>query len=362
MAFASAPTDERLVVIVLRGGMDGLAVLEPYGDRHLRKLRPTLASKNGEGVLDLDGFFGLHAGLETLMPLWRAGELAFVSSVSTPYRDKRSHFDGQDALESGSGERSGQPPSSHDGWLNRLISHMPGSTRETGMVLGRTNMLIMEGSNPTTTWAPQIRLRMDGANQDLLKVMYSDDPLFENALLGAMKMSENSDYSEQLRGRRRIASYAAKRLLDESRIVTFSIDGWDTHASQVTMLRKPLGYLTEMLLTMRKDLGDVWQKTTVVAVTEFGRTARENGTRGTDHGTGGAMLMAGGALNGGRVYGKWPGLQPEALYRDRDLMPTRDCRSYCAWLLRSKYGLDRTALERDIFPGVDMDDDPRLLG
>ncbi|MEM1275604.1 MAG: DUF1501 domain-containing protein [Pseudomonadota bacterium] len=362
VAFASAPTDQRLVVLILRGGMDGLSVLEPYGDRHLEKLRPRLARRQGEGLHDLDGFFGLDPRLAPLMPLWRAGELAFASAVSTPYRNKRSHFDGQDALEFGSGSRDGEATSGRDGWLNRLLSHLPDSRRETAMVVGNASMLILEGANPTTTWSPRTQLSFDNANRDLLEVMYAGDPLFQDALEGAVTIASKSRGASHYHGQREIAGYAAQRLADDSRIVTFSIGGWDTHRAQSHRISGPLTALRETILTFKTALGPVWAKTTIVAMTEFGRTVRENGSGGTDHGTGGALLMAGGALNGGRIYGKWPGLGPRDLYHDRDLMPTEDIRSYCAWLLRSKFGVTRAALERDVFPGLDLAEDPRLLG
>ncbi|MEM8792552.1 MAG: DUF1501 domain-containing protein [Pseudomonadota bacterium] len=362
VVFAAAPTDERLAVIVLRGGLDGIAAVQPYGDPMLRSLRPTLALSRDDGLTDLDGFYGLHPGLKSLMPLWKAGELAFSHAVSTPYRDKRSHFDGQDALESGSGSKNGMPTAARDGWLNRTLAHIPGSNSETAMVIGATNMIILSGREPTTTWSPGSRLILGEATADLLKVMYEGDPIFRDALGGAVMLSEEQNAQGRGGGSDRVARYAAQRLTDDSRIVAFSIGGWDTHAGQVHRLDSRLKGLAKTILTMKETLGPVWSKTTVIAITEFGRTARENGNRGTDHGTAGAMMLAGGALNGGRVHGRWPGLSPQDLYENRDLMPTRDLRSYCAWLLHAKFGLEKSALESHVFPGVDMESDPRLLG
>lgn len=163
-------------------------------------------------------------------------------------------------------------------------------------------------------------------------------------------------------GHLRIADFAAVRLREAARVASFSIGGWDTHVNQATTLARPLTRLAEVILQLKSGLGsDVWGKTTVLCMTEFGRTVRENGTRGTDHGTGGAMLLAGGALRGGRVYGAWPGLSEAALYDRRDLMPTSDVRGWAAWVMRSAFGLEAGRLENSIFPGLDMGDDPNIL-
>jgi uncharacterized protein (DUF1501 family) len=160
----------------------------------------------------------------------------------------------------------------------------------------------------------------------------------------------------------RIADFAVTQLRDAARIASFSIGGWDTHANQANTLNRPLKRLAEVILALKNGLGgDVWGKTTVVAMTEFGRTVRGNGTRGTDHGTGGAMLLAGGAVRGGRVFGVWPGLEEAALYDRRDLMPTGDVRAYAGWAMRGAFGIGRSALERQVFPGLDLGDDPGLL-
>jgi len=256
VTLATAPGDARLVVIVLRGGMDGLDTVRPVGDPAYAGFRPTLNSTPGPALTD---FYAAHPGLAPLMPLWRAGELSFAHAVSTPYRNKRSHFDGQDFLENGGAE------------------------------------------------------------------------------------------------------FTAARLVEDSRIAAFSIAGWDSHRDQARVLSRALGELTEAILVLKEGLGTHWGRTCVMAITEFGRTVRENGSKGTDHGTGGVALFAGGAIRGGSVMGRWPGLGQGDLYEDRDLMPVGDVRALAGWALRGLFGLERTALETEIFPGLDLGGDPRLL-
>ena len=160
---------------------------------------------------------------------------------------------------------------------------------------------------------------------------------------------------------RSLAGFAAERLFQDTRIAAFSLGGWDTHRRQDSTLPKALGQLADAILTLQTGLGPVWGKTVVIAMTEFGRTVRENGSKGTDHGTGGAMIFAGGALRGGRVLGRWPGLDEADLYARRDLLPTGDVRSYAAWALRDAFGIDRAVLEGMVFPGLTLGDNPGLL-
>ncbi|MFV0303047.1 MAG: DUF1501 domain-containing protein [Paracoccus sp. (in: a-proteobacteria)] len=362
MSFASAPGENRLVVIILRGAMDGLDVLQPYGDPLLAQLRPTLAMGPDKGALDLDGFYALHPGLSPLYPLWKAGQLGFVPAVSTPYRDKRSHFDGQDLLEAGTGNdlpvklRQG-------GWLNRLLQDMPGVTSQTAYSVGVEDMLILAGSAPARSWAPDAQLKLSPQAQLLLDHVYHDDALFRIAATDATEIASEA-MQDGGRGRADAAGlgkFAAERLNAETRIASFSIAGWDSHANQPAVIGKALERLSEAILALREGLGANWDRTTVLAMTEFGRTARQNGSGGTDHGTGGAMLMAGGAIRGGRVTGDWPGLAEGDLYAGRDLMPMRDVRAYAAWAMAGLYGTGREVLETRIFPGLDMGADPGIL-
>jgi uncharacterized protein (DUF1501 family) len=359
---AAAPGDARFVVIVLRGGMDGLDVVRPVGDPMFAHHRPILSTS---GWQDLDGFYGVHDGLAELMPLWQAGELAFAHATSTPYRDRRSHFDGQDMLENGSGDEAGQLTDDRDGWLNRVISRLPGAHAETAFSVGRENLLLLKGEAPAMAWSPDTDLDLSPQAQLLLSKIYESDPLFHAAASQAIELSALTEPNEMgpRRGARAeaLARFAAERLVEDTRIAAFSISGWDTHANQSNSLPNALSEVSAALLTLKSTLGPVWRQTAVLCLTEFGRTVRENGSRGTDHGTGGAAIFAGGALKGGKVHCDWPGLQDGALLDDRDLLPTRDVRAYAAWAMRDLLSVSRSDLERIIFPGLDMGADPRVI-
>ncbi|RJE88137.1 DUF1501 domain-containing protein [Paracoccus onubensis] len=365
IAFASAPGENRLVVIILRGAMDGIDVFQPYGDPELRKLRQKISLGPDQGAHDLDGFFALHPSLSSLMPLWKAGELGFAPAVSTPYRDKRSHFDGQDMLEAGTGTDL-DVFQQRDGWLNRLLHNMPGAESETAYSVGTEQMRILAGDAPAKSWTPKINLKLGPQARMLLQHVYHDDPLFREGGLEGMEIaSQSMDRIKEKKGptrdARELARFSASRLNGDTRIATFSLSGWDTHARQSVTIDGALMSLADAILTMREDLGKNWSKTTILAMTEFGRTARENGSGGTDHGTGGAMLVAGGAVRGGQALGKWPGLGESDLYAGRDLMPVTDIRAYAAWALHDLFGTERGALESSVFPGLDMGENPRIL-
>jgi uncharacterized protein (DUF1501 family) len=346
--------ENRLVVIILRGAMDGLDVLQPKGDAGYSAARPTLVSP----ATDLDGFFALNNNLSGLLPLWQAGEMGFVHATSTPYRDKRSHFDGQDMLEAGTGTDI-DAGKQRDGWLNRLLQALPGAGSETAWAVGREAMPILAGRADTRSWAPDQALRISPAAEALLQHVYHDDPLFREAGAQAFELSEDGP---EPRDADVIVNFAAERLRDTARIAAFSLNGWDTHKGQIGGLRRPLGQLQQAILNLRDKLGpEVWGKTVVLAMTEFGRTVRENGTKGTDHGTGGAMLYAGGAVQGGKVLGQWPGLAEADLYDRRDLLPTSDVRDWAAQALQGLYGLDRSFLETSVFPGLSMDAPASLI-
>lgn len=374
VTLASAPSDARLVVLILRGAMDGMDVVRPVGDPDYAGLRPMIERRTEPG-LPLDGFFALHPALAGLMPLWEAGELAFAHAVSTPYRDKRSHFDGQDMLEAGTG-MDVEARRVQDGWLNRMIQTVPGMTGETAYAIGRDDLKVLDGRADVSRWSAQAALDVTPQSRLLLGHLYHDDPLFRDTAEEALALAELTDldagddrsaFLETQIGRRggnaveALAAFAAERLYADTRIAAFSVPGWDTHRDQFATLPRSLGTLEEVVLTLKKGLGPVWEKTTILAMTEFGRTVRENGSSGTDHGTGGAMLMAGGAIRGKRVLGAWPGLSEAALYERRDLMPTRDVRAYAAWAMRQLYGITTSRLTADIFPGLELGDDPRLI-
>ena len=365
VTFAATPGDARLVVIILRGAMDGLGAVMPQGDPAYAGLRGALP----EGAADLDGFYALHPALAPLMPLWQQGQLGVVHAVSTPYRDKRSHFDGQDLLEAGITDLSAGL--SRDGWLNRLLQHYPGVGTDTAYAIGRDALPILGGAAPVSRWSPEADLTLSPQALKLAELVMQEDPLFAAALAQAYDITSRPQMggpdqpTAQGKGpspEGRIAEFAAQQLSGAARIASFSINGWDTHDRQEAALTRALAKLSEVILTLRDGLGGpVWQQTAVIAMTEFGRTVRLNGTGGTDHGTGGAMILAGGAIRGGQVVADWPGLSEADLYARRDLMPTRDLRAHAGWIIQGLFGLDRGVVERTVFPGVDLGADPRLL-
>lgn len=373
MTLAATPGDARLVVLILRGGMDGLDVLRPVGDPEFRLRRPQLSQAPG---LELDGYYELHPELEKLLPLWRAGELGFAQAVSTPYRDKRSHFDGQDILEAGTGPDI-VGDAARGGWLNRMLGEMEGVSTETAFAIGRETPLILSGAVEVRNWSPSSRLDLSPQSRLLLERMYHGDAPFQTAVAEALELAQDLDMggdietpddmmagmreARKLEGPGHLARFAADRLREDTRIATYSLGGWDTHVNQSGSIVGALRRLQQSILVLKGRLGPVWSRTTVLAMTEFGRTAAENGSKGTDHGTGGLLIMAGGAVRGGRVYGDWPGLSEAALYDRRDLMPTDDVRRYAGWALRSAYGLETSALEGRVFPGLTMGGDPKLL-
>jgi uncharacterized protein (DUF1501 family) len=377
VSFAAAPWDTRLVVIILRGGLDGLDTVQPYGDPAYAKLRSKLKGGPQTGALDLDGYFALHPALADLMPMWNAKEFGFVHAVSTPYRNKRSHFDGQDILEAGTNSINGGV---RDGWLNRMLQAVPGVQMDTAYAIGRGDMQLLKGSAPVANWAPDADLTMSPQAERLMDLITQDDPAMHAALAEARLLSspdgdamgEMADSGENMMTEMRragsgkthmkVAEFAAKRLRAEARVAAFSLNGWDTHHNQERSLGIALTRLSETLIHLKEQLrGDIWKKTAVVVMTEFGRTARENGTAGTDHGTGGLMITAGGAVKGGKVHGRWPGLGTSDLYEGRDLMPTGDVRTQAAWVMRGLIGLETSVLEQSVFPGMEMGTDPGLI-
>ena len=261
-------------------------------------------------------------------------------SADETYGVEDSHFDGQDLLEAGTG-MDVAPGAARDGWLNRLLQAVPGITSETAYAVGREALPILGGPADVRNWAPDQDLVLSAAGRVLLDHVYHDDALFRDNVEEAFALS-GSDPAAGGDGDM-IVDFAAERLRGDTRIAAFSQSGWDTHKGQARGITKPLEQLQRTILRMKEQLRpEVWGKTVVMAMTEFGRTVRENGSAGTDHGTGGVMLVAGGAVKG-------------------DLMPTSDVRAWAAHAMRGLYGLDRGVLEASVFPGLDMGDDPGLL-
>lgn len=356
VTFAAVPGDRRFVTIVLRGALDSLYLLQPYTDPMLKSYRPELALDPSSGLIDLDGQFGLHGDAAELLPLWKSGELGFVNAVSTPYRNERSHFDGQDVLETG-----GQDVSDiNTGWLNRALATIPRSESRKAIDVNTSAELILSGPNPVDTWSTQTDLAIEPDELDFFKRLYGNDPAFSRAFAEAMDTDADSDSIFAAGARAAnpagVAKLTAGMLKGDYRLASFSIGGWDTHVGQKNIFRRPLKGLVAALTTLKTELGpDVWSKTAVLAMTEFGRTARQNGSKGTDHGTGGLAIIAGGAVRGGKVFGKWPGLREDQLFESRDLMPTADVREIAAALLHSQFDVSAGDLTSKVFPGLSLD-------
>lgn len=355
-AFASVPSDNRLVVVILRGALDGLHALSPYADKDYSRLRPVIANQKGgsDGLINVDGYFGLHRGLEALWPLYQANELLFLPAISTQYRE-RSHFDGQNLLENGSGRAYG----ANSGWLNRAITGMNEGDRRMGLSIGPAVPLIMHGPNGVETWADSSLPDVDEDFLARLTRSYRNDALFMDTLHDAtgtlkpdMNMMGMEDTSRQAR-ELPLAIQAVTELLSRPkgpRIAVLEVDGWDTHFDQERRLSQLFDRVADGVVDMKAGLGNVWSKTAVLLVSEFGRTAAENANRGTDHGTGGLAMLAGGAVAGGRIAGEWPGLSRNALWEERDVRAVNSYESVFKSLLSHHMGLDQAFVEDQVFP------------
>jgi uncharacterized protein (DUF1501 family) len=376
-AFADVPGDKRFVFIVLRGAMDGLNVVVPYGDASYRNLRRELAmAAPGEtgGVSNLDGFFGLHPKLTQLSAWYGEKALLPIQAVATAYRD-RSHFDGQDLLETG----GTTPHAIGDGWLNRSLAALGGQPR-LGLAVSDQVPLVIRGKVEVASWAPSNIPEADSSFIGLVQAMYRQQPQFETTLTAAISATQMADQATGMNedgsgmsgmngggnakpgqvkpagAQLQMFTAAGKMLADPNgpRIAVLEVGGWDTHTGQGTIEGR-LGHNLELfdaaLAGLRQGLGDAWSKTVILAATEFGRTAAPNGTGGTDHGTASAAFMMGGAVAGGRVLADWPGLASGKLYQDRDLAPTLDLRAVTKSVLRDHLGIGEAQLDEQIFPG-----------
>jgi uncharacterized protein (DUF1501 family) len=397
LALAAAPTEQRFVVVLLRGAMDGLSVVVPYGDPALHALRGELVPKlpgQPDGLRDLGGFYGLHPALANLHTMYQANELLAVHAAAGPYRS-RSHFEAQDYLESGADHRL------TSGWLNRAVAALPpapaspaGHTQADGqaqamgqtpavgraLAMGVTVPLLLRGSATVASWAPhgfaspapELYARIAQLNRDdrligpaitqglhargFATEVMADDAMNQNA--GNQNVGTQNGGNQTAGSRARYAfpalAEAAGQLLaapNGPRIAAMEVGGWDTHVAQMARLEAPLRELDAGLAALKAALaGPAWQRTVVLVVTEFGRTARVNGDNGTDHGTATVAFVLGGAVAGGRVRADWPGLGAGNLFENRDLVPTIDVRAVAKGLLAGHLGLSGDALAR-VFPG-----------
>ncbi|MBV8090720.1 MAG: DUF1501 domain-containing protein [Alphaproteobacteria bacterium] len=369
--------DPRLLTIVLRGALDGLAVVAPVGDPDWIKLRGDQALRlDGETPgLPLDGFFALNPAMPNLHRLYQAGQATIVHAAATPYRE-RSHFDGQDVLESG----QPKPGAVDTGWLNRAAASLkPGgqatAPHRQAFAVGPIPPLVVRGPAPVLAWTPpRLPPVGDETTLRLLDLYNHTDPALARALedhaglasvarmdgmnseLGDDKPAVQVGGIEQARKYfSEVAGAAAKFLAtpEGPRVGALAFDGWDTHVNEGVVkgrLANLLGGLDGAIAAIETNMGDAWRETVVVLVTEFGRTARINGNDGTDHGTATVALLAGGALKGGRVLADWPGLKEADLYENRDLRPTTDLRAVLKGLLKDHLRVDERSLATEVFP------------
>lgn len=363
VVFARASTDARFVLVVLRGAADGLAIAAPHGDPDYRKVRGELALPGpGEegGVLELDGIFGLHPSLAEIHAEYARGRALVAHAVASPYRE-RSHFDGQDVLENGGSEVG----LLRDGWLNRALAPLGGSLgHEAAIAMAVNTPLVLRGDNSVTSWAPSRLPDAEESTLRRLQDLYADDEFFATRLAQAINSQEIAGEDAGMQRQRNNRNAAAVRATmqatarfltaeDGPRIAVLEAGGWDTHANQGTSngtLANRLAGLDAGLMALRDGLGDTWSDTVVAVVTEFGRTVRPNGTRGTDHGTATAAILLGGAVDGGRVLADWPGLGNADLYEGRDLKPTSDVRGLFKGVLADHLRIPDKVIELSVFP------------
>jgi uncharacterized protein (DUF1501 family) len=371
LAFAEG-RDPRFLTIVLRGALDGLATVAPVGDPDWLALRGdnalTLQSKTP--ALKLNDFFALNPAMPNLYRMYQANEAIIVHASATSYRE-RSHFDGQDVLESG----LAKPGPSESGWLNRALAGLApgGAVNPRGskaFAVGPVTPHVVRGTAPVLSWSPQRSLQAsDDTMMRLLDLYRHSDQKFANALeehgrlmamenAGGMANNQNAQPGQVRAYFAEVAGTAAKFLAqpDGPRVGALALDGWDTHFNEGIAqgrLSQLLGSLDAALAAVEANMGAAWHDTVVALVTEFGRTARINGTEGTDHGTATVALLVGGALKGGRVIADWPGLKTASLYENRDLKPTTDLRAVLKGVLKDHLRADDRALAQNVFPGSD---------
>ncbi len=357
LLFANANTDSRLIVVVLRGALDGLAAVPAYGDANYARIRGEIAITSPK--LRLDGLFALHPSLERLHARYAAKELVVFHAIASPYRE-RSHFDGQDLLENGTTK-----PHARDGWLNRSLQALPqrSSKDQLAVAMAQNIPLMLRGAAAVNSWAPSQLPATDSDTLQRIADLYSTDQYFASRLQAALATDALAGDDMMGAGRRdplgafaALTSAAGKFLAAPTgpRVAVIEAGGWDTHANQGAEqgpLANRLRSLDGGLDGLRTALGDAWKTTAVLVVTEFGRTVAVNGTRGTDHGTATCAFLLGGAVNGGRVIADWPGMSPSALYESRDLKPTSDLRSLFKGVLAQHMYVSEAALEEKVFPG-----------
>lgn len=351
-AFAAPQAQgKKLIVVILRGAMDGVAALPKIDDPDIRAHRASLIDPRATPLSD---GFALHSAMPTLAAMYASKEAAFIPAFAGPYRE-RSHFEAQDLLESGEVAKV-----TADGWLNRALQKAPGAY--SAVSIGPSQPLILRGAaKNTSSWSPPVLPEASDDTLARLMDLYEADTVLKPALISALGASSVAGATDMKGmgsgGRGGPAQYitqlqAAGNFLaqpDGPQIAVVSLEGWDTHNQQNAALQQRFAALDNGIKALKASLGPTWANTAVVAVSEFGRTIRVNGSGGTDHGTGGLAILAGGAIKGGRMYGDWPTLKSSALFENRDLMPTVDSRSVFKGLLRDQLGWEQADLDTAVF-------------
>lgn len=340
-ALATGSADSRLIVVLLRGGLDALHALPPIGDPNYARLRGALAV---DDALPLDAGFGLHPSLAFAHELYSRRQFMPIVAIAPPYQG-RSHFEAQDCVESG-GAATAHPST---GWLNRCVASLAGSR---ALAIAPVTPLSVRGPGRADTWSPPLNEQLNPILLQRLQPLYAADPHLAAAFAEA---SLRHDAESAAPGALRLpqAMQAAARFMADPngpRVAFVEDSGWDTHSGQAYLLARKLTELDAGLRAFHEGIGGLWSRTVVAVVTEFGRTAAGNGTGGTDHGTGGVAFLAGGAVKGGRIGGDWPGLAPAALFEGRDLRATSDLRSLFKGVLVDHLQVAAGAVDTRVFP------------
>ena len=371
-AVESETRNKRLVVIFQRGAADGLNIVVPHGERDYYAMRPTINIPRS-AVIDLDGLFGLHPSMSAFQPLWKQGHLAIVHAAGSP-DPSRSHFDAQDFMESGTpGIKA-----TEDGWLNRTLHNLPNPVDKAAfraIAMGPSLPRILSGREPAVAINNILDFGVGGRNAGAAPIANTFESMYSQSVdavlhgtgretFDAVKMLKSADPGQYQpapganypRGRfgeslRQLAQLIKANL--GVQVAFADIGGWDHHVNEGNtqgQLANVLGDFSQSLAAFWTDLGDLGEDTVVITMSEFGRTARENGTRGTDHGHANAMFVLGGPVKGGRVYGRWPGLDQSQLYEGRDLAITTDFRNVISEALHHHLGNKSLG---QVFPGFE---------
>lgn len=363
LTFAATGSDTRFLMVFLRGGLDGLESVPPYGDPGYQAIRGALALSPSAATPahKLDNVFALHPSFDHAAQLYARGQFMPVVAAAPPYWG-RSHFQAQNCVENG----TSKPDGAQTGWLNRCIASMPGVG---GLACTAVMPLTMRGSAKVETWSPPLPTEINPILLQRLQPLYAADTYLAETFARAVAQQQDSSVPES--GTRMMAKAAGKPGKKKAgglpimmgaaggfmgnaggpRVAFVEDDGWDTHANEAEIVTRKIAELDAGLKAFHQSIGSMWKRSIVIVATEFGRTAHINGTGGTDHGTGGSMFLAGGALRGGRVAGHWPGIGSSELYQNRDVHATTDFRSVFKDVLATHLGVPESLLESRVFPG-----------